>query len=111
MFEKNLRIGFLLDFYGELLTERKRMVLDYYYNDDLSLAEIADEIGISRQGVRDLIKKSGDELEFYEEKLGMAKRFSAAREKSAKLLRLLEDAGIGGEIRALAEDLAVTVGS
>ena len=42
MFEKNLRIGFLLDFYGDLLTERKRTVLDYYYNDDLSLAEIAE---------------------------------------------------------------------
>lgn len=111
MFEKNLRIGFLLDFYGELLTERKRTVLDYYYNDDLSLAEIADEIGISRQGVRELIKKSGDELEFYEEKLGMAKRFSTAREKSAELLRLLENAGIDGEIHALAEDLAATVGS
>ncbi len=111
MFEKNLRIGFLLDFYGELLTERKRTVLDYYYNNDLSLAEIADEIGISRQGVRELIKKSGDELEFYEEKLGMAKRFSVAREKTARLLRLLEDAGIDGEIHTVAEDLAVTVGS
>ena len=111
MFEKNLRIGFLLDFYGDLLTERKRTVLDYYYNDDLSLAEIADEIGISRQGVRELIKKSGDELEFYEEKLGMAKRFSVAREETARLLQLLEDAGIDGEIQTVAKDLAVTIGS
>ena len=50
MFEKNLHIGFLLDFYGDVLSERKRTVLDYYYNQDLSLAEIAGEIGISRQG-------------------------------------------------------------
>ena len=66
MFEKNLHIGYLLDFYGDMLPERKRSVMDMYYNEDLSLAEIAAEIGISRQGVRDIIKKSEDELNFYE---------------------------------------------
>ena len=55
MFEKNLGMGLLLDFYGDLLPEKRRTVMDYYYNDDLSLAEIADEIGISRQGVREQI--------------------------------------------------------
>ena len=74
MFEKNLNIGYLLDFYGELLSERKRSVMDMYYNEDLSLAEIALEIGISRQGVRDIIKKSEEELFFYEEKLGLASK-------------------------------------
>ena len=74
MFEKNLNIGYLLDFYGELLSERKRSVMDMYYNEDLSLAEIASEIGISRQGARDIIKKSEEELFFYEEKLGLASR-------------------------------------
>ena len=74
MFEKNLNIGYLLDFYGELLSERKRSVMDMYYNEDLSLAEIANELGISRQGVRDIIKKSEDELFFFEEKLGLADR-------------------------------------
>ena len=74
MFEKNLNIGYLLDFYGELLSERKRSVMDMYFNEDFSLAEIAVEIGISRQGVRDIIKKSEDELMFYEEKLGLAKK-------------------------------------
>ena len=59
MFEKDLKIGFLLDFYGEVLSERKRTVLDYYYNDDLSLSEIAEELGISRQAVRELIGKAG----------------------------------------------------
>ena len=61
MFEKNLQIGYLLDFYGELLSERKHSVMEMYYNEDFSLAEIADEIGISRQGVRDIIKKSEDD--------------------------------------------------
>ena len=77
MFEKDLNIGYLLDFYGELLSDRKRSVMDMYYNEDLSLAEIAEEIGISRQGARDIIKKSKEELLFYEEKLGLAKRLKS----------------------------------
>ena len=47
---KNLEISFLLDFYGEMLTQKQREVIEYYYNDDLSLAEIADNEGITRQG-------------------------------------------------------------
>ena len=78
MFEKNLNIGLLLDFYGELLSERKRSVMDMYYNEDLSLAEIAAEIGISRQGARDIIKKSEEELLFFEEKLGLARKLKDA---------------------------------
>ncbi len=109
MFEKDLTISFLLDFYGDVLSERKRTVLDYYYNDDLSLAEIAEEIGISRQGVRELIKKAEDELHFYEEKLGLAKRFSDAQRSARELLRLLDAAEIGGEIHQAALDLAKSV--
>ena len=109
MFEKDLKIAFLLDFYGEVLSERKRTVLDYYYNDDLSLAEIAEEIGISRQGVRDLIKKAEDELHFYEEKLGLAERFRKTQESAARLLMLLKDQGIGGEVRREVQSLAETV--
>ena len=71
MFEKNLNVGYLLDFYGELIPERKRTVLELYYNEDYSLSEVADEIGISRQGVRDIVKKTESELFFYEEKLGL----------------------------------------
>ncbi|MBQ7153009.1 MAG: HTH domain-containing protein [Clostridia bacterium] len=67
MFEKNLGISRLLDFYGSILTDRKRDVLELYYNEDLSLGEIADNIGISRQGVRDLIKKAEAELVSFEE--------------------------------------------
>ena len=92
MFEKNLEIGYLLDFYGDVLSERKRTVLDYYYNDDLSLGEIAEEIGISRQGVRDLIKKAGEELCFYEEKLKMAERFGKIQEQASELITLLKNA-------------------
>ena len=110
MFEKNLEIGYLLDFYGDVLSERKRTVLDYYYNDDLSLAEIAEEIGISRQGVRELIKKAGEELMFYEEKLGLAKRFQTLEEQTEELISLMEQKGIGGEVRLSAQKLLETVG-
>ena len=85
MFEKNLNVGFLLDFYGDLLSERKRTVMDMYYNEDLSLMEIATEIGISRQGVRDIIKKSEDELFFYEEKLGLARHLKNVESCASEL--------------------------
>ena len=110
MFEKNLEIGYLLDFYGDVLSERKRTVLDYYYNDDLSLAEIAEEIGISRQGVRELIKKAGEELMFYEEKLGLAKRFQVLEEQTEQLLSLMDQKGVAGDVRNAAEKLLKTVG-
>ncbi len=110
MFEKNLEIGYLLDFYGDVLSERKRTVLDYYYNDDLSLSEIAEEIGISRQGVRELIKKAGEELMFYEEKLGLAKRFQLVEAQTQQLLSLMEQQSVAGEVREAATKLLETVG-
>ena len=76
MYEKNLNIGYLLDFYGDVLSERKRNVMDMYYNEDFSLAEISEEIGISRQGVRDMIKKTEEELCFFESKLGLKKKMT-----------------------------------
>lgn len=91
MFEKDLRIAYLLDVYGDVLTERKAEVLDMYYNEDFSLSEIAEQIGISRQGVRDLIRKGQDELLFLEAKLGLAQKLSAMREHVDSLASLLRD--------------------
>lgn len=99
MFEKNLNIGYLLDFYGELLSERKRLVMDMYYNEDLSLAEIAAEIGISRQGARDIIKKSEDELFFYEEKLGLALRLKKVEECASELDRIASEHELPNDIK------------
>ena len=99
MFEKNLNIGYLLDFYGEILSERKRIVLEYYYNDDLSLAEIASEIGISRQGVRDSIKKGEEELLFFEEKLGLAERFHAYESAAERIHKLAEKESLSEELQ------------
>ncbi len=109
MFEKDLKIGFLLDFYGDVLSERKHLVLDCYYNNDLSLGEIATEIGISRQGVRELVKKAEEELLFYEEKLGLARRFRNAQACADRLLRQLKDAEVDEAIRRTANELAETV--
>ena len=81
MFEKNMRIAYLLDFYGDLLSERKRELIELYYNEDLSLSEVSEITSISRQGVRDSVKKAECELEQYETKLGMAKRFEDIQTK------------------------------
>ena len=72
MFEKNMRLAYLLDFYGDVLDERTGNILKSYYEDDLSLAEIAIGENISRQGVRHIIKKGEEQLEFLEERLGLA---------------------------------------
>ena len=72
---KNLEISLLLDFYGEMLTEKQRDVVELYYNEDLSLAEIASHSGITRQGVRDSIKRAEGQLLDYEERLKLAQRF------------------------------------
>ena len=73
---KDMRITLLLDFYGDLLTEKQREALELYYNDDLSLGEIGADFGISRQGVRDNIKRAEAILFEMEEKLGLAEKFS-----------------------------------
>jgi predicted DNA-binding protein YlxM (UPF0122 family) len=99
MFEKNLKLACLLDFYGEVLSERKQSVLSLYYNEDLSLAEIAEEIGISRQGVRDLIKKAEEELLFLEEKLGLEKKFNEALTKSDEISALMEKENASAALR------------
>ena len=74
MFEKNMKIAYLLDFYGDALDEHIGSVMRAYYNEDLSLSEIAADEGISRQGVRHLIKKGEEQLFFFEEKFGLAAR-------------------------------------
>ena len=73
--EKNIKISLLYDFYGQLLKEQQKQAVTLYYNDDLSLAEIAAELGITRQGVRDCIKRSENLLYNFEAKLGLYKRF------------------------------------
>ena len=83
---KNFEISALLDYYGMLLTEKQREAVEFYYNDDLSLGEIAQDLGISRQGVRDSIKRAEAILLEAEEKLGLKKN-SGKLEKSLAVIR------------------------
>ena len=109
MFQKDMKNAYLLDFYGEVLDEHTRSILRAYYEDDLSLAEIAEEIGISRQGVRDIIKKTESELFFYEEKLGLAARLLEVEARADALCRLAEDHSLPDHIRKEIIDLAAAV--
>ncbi len=78
--EKNIEVSLLFDFYGELLKPSGRQAIDLYYNEDLSLAEIADQSGITRQGVRDSIKRCEQQLFEFEKKLGLFRRFQELEE-------------------------------
>ncbi len=89
---KNLEICYLLDFYGEVLTAKQRDVLEQYYNNDYSLSEIAENFGITRQGVRDAIKHGENTLLDLEEKVGFAKRYRVVEEKLAELKDMLKEA-------------------
>ena len=75
MKNQTYRMTMLFDFYGDILTDRQRELFDLYYNEDLSLAEIAENCGISRQGVRDVIVRAEAAMNELEDKTGLLKRF------------------------------------
>lgn len=86
--EKIFQQALLYDFYGELLTEHQRSVYEDAVYNDMSLSEIAEQYGISRQGVHDLIKRCDKILAGYEEKLHLVEKFTGAKEKIAQLVEL-----------------------
>ncbi len=86
--DKNIEISLLFDFYGQLLSVKQHEAVSLYYNDDLSLSETAQEMGITRQGVRDLVKRSEAELYEYERKLGLYERFKRVGEYSRSIRAL-----------------------
>ena len=88
---KNLDISVLLDFYGDMLTEKQREVIGFYYNEDLSLSEIGEFEGITRQGVRDSIKRGEAVLLEMEERLGLAKRFRKMQDGIEQIVRCAQD--------------------
>lgn len=90
MIEKVERVAMLFDFYGKLLTEKQQEMLSLYYEQDLSLGEIAGEYNISRQAVHDILKRGEKILSSYEAKLGLVKKFMSEREKLTRVLDLLE---------------------
>ncbi|MDD4689180.1 MAG: sigma factor-like helix-turn-helix DNA-binding protein [Eubacteriales bacterium] len=74
---KNINFVYLFDFYKDMLTEKQAAAIDLYYNEDLSLGEISDQLGITRQGVRDNIKRAEQVMLNLEEKIGAASRYSS----------------------------------
>ncbi len=84
--EKNVKISILSDLYGKLLTEKQFEFIDDYYNNDLSLSEIAENNNITRQAVRDIIKKGEKKLFEYEEKLMFMKRMLKHEKKIEQVL-------------------------
>lgn len=112
MFEKNLNISLLLDFYGDILSERQNEMLSMYYNEDCSLAEIANSFSISRQGVRSVLKKGETILLEMEENLGLAERFKLMQTKSTEIASKLEilnnninNEEISSQINALIDEI------
>lgn len=91
------RMAMLFDFYGDVLTDRQKEFYDLYYNEDLSLGEIAENYGITRQGVRDVIVRAEAVLTELEDKTGLIKRFHATRRQ---LEQLLQDANRMVELTA-----------
>ena len=78
--EEKIEQAYLYDFYGELLNEHQRRIYEDFVFNDLSLGEIANEEGISRQGVHDMIKRCTKSLEGYEEKLHLIAKFQSAKQ-------------------------------
>lgn len=91
MMEKLVEIGGLFDFYGKLLTEKQYLVIQLYYLEDLSLAEIGDEINVTRQGIFDLLKRAEHNLYEYEQKLGLVEKFHYNHENIKNIMEISKE--------------------
>ena len=89
-FEEIVELSLLFDFYGELLGEHKKKIFEDYVLNDLSLAEIAEDEGISRQGVHDTVKRCTKQLKEYEAALHLVEKFQNMKSKLSKASELLE---------------------
>jgi hypothetical protein len=86
--EEKLKQAYLYDFYGELLNTRQRQIYEDFVLNDLSLSEIAEEEGISRQGVHDMVKRCTHALEGYEEKLHLVEKFLQIKGQISEIQQL-----------------------
>lgn len=107
MLDKVLRIVILFDFYGSLLTDKQSLTLEMHYLNDFSLAEIADEFGVSRQAVHDILKRAEQILVDYEDKLKFVERHQREQQTLQHIYELIE--GLPENVRHIPEiNLAVT---
>lgn len=91
MKDNTVEMCMLFDFYGDMLTEKQKQIFDLYYNEDLSLAEIAEITGITRQGVRDSVVRSEAALRTMEEKTGLISRFHKTNETLSQIHTLIDE--------------------
>ncbi len=89
--EKNVEISLLFSFYGRMLTDRQADTVDLYYNEDLSLSEVGAELGISRQGVRDNLKRAEAILYDTESRLGLVNRFLTIKSRLSEIDRIIAE--------------------
>ena len=101
--EKKVEQTYLYDFYGELLNQHQRSVYEAFVFNDLSLSEIAEEQGISRQGVHDMIKRCTKALEGYEEKLHLIAKFLDAKAKVGQIHQLTHQCNESNQMKILRE--------
>ena len=104
MENKKIYMSMLFDFFGDLLTEKQREYFDLYYNEDLSLSEIGESAGISRQGVRDIIVRAEKTLLDLEKKTGVVRRFDELRITLTSVeadLRRIDDIAANKDISAI----------
>lgn len=85
MKNKPFEMAMLFDFYGDILTDKQKETFDLYYNEDLSLSEISEHLGITRQGVRDSVIKAENTLRDTEEKLGLMRRYGRITDDMQKI--------------------------
>lgn len=103
--DKNVRICLLFSFYRNMLTKRQIDCVDLYYNEDLSLAEISELLGITRQGVRDNIKRAENTMNDTEERLGLLSKFLGISEKLAKIDDIIREIEKSPNVRYLSDDI------
>ena len=89
-FNDRIRFGSLYEIYGALLTEKQRQCLELYFCEDYSLAEVAEEMQVSRQAIHDLLKRVEQTLEHYEEMLGFLQRVERTRQLTVEAAKLLD---------------------
>ena len=103
--ENKFEFVMLLDVYGDLLTEKQYFVLDKYYNEDYSLAEIAENLNISRQGVHDIIRKCRVSLREYEDKIGYISKMNEIKKGLSNLKDSVSDEKVIDDIDNLINNI------
>ncbi|HQA59910.1 MAG: YlxM family DNA-binding protein [Tepidanaerobacteraceae bacterium] len=101
------KLNLLFDYYGDFLTKKQRDIFEQYYINDLSLGEIAENSGITRQGVHDILRRAERTLENFEKKLDMVNKYLSYRKKIEKILVLLEEIepGVAAEYKQKFTDI------